>query len=360
MEKKHREGSNKLTIFILNFNGEHRLKECLESVFAQQEMFNEIVLVDNASADESLKIVKELFPTVKIVRLDKNIGIGGGKNAGFKAAAFDRILYLDNDITLAPNCIDQLMQALDRNPRAAVAMPCVLYAHKKDTIQYDGADVHFLGMMALHNQNQPLESSDDEVKQIGSVVGCCFLSDRKRLGKVEPFDESFFYCFDDLDFSMKVRSLGYEILSLPFACCYHGEGTKGISLRGTGKYTTLRIYNTIRNRWMILLKNYELKTLFFLFPILLVYEIFQFAGIIKKGWLREWLKSVVWILANLKNIFKKRGMYQRERMTPDREILQNVSIPFNEMLTTSNIEKTATKALDRLSIIYWNQVFKFL
>src|SRR5262245_52914772 len=120
------------------------------------------------------------------------MGPGAARNVGFKAAASDRILFLDNDVSLAPYCPDRLTEALDENPRAAVAMARILYAHHQEIIQYDGADSHFLGLMMLQNANKPCASATTQTRRIDSVVTACFLIDRCRWGDGDPFDEAFF------------------------------------------------------------------------------------------------------------------------------------------------------------------------
>jgi len=226
-----RKPSYHLTLCLVNYNGERYLEESLESVFIQKEKFKEILLIDNASEDRGLEIVRDRFPTVKVIQLDKNCGPGVARNAGFKTASCDLILFMDNDVSLALDCPDRLIQALSDNHSAVVAMPRVLYAHKKNIIQYDGADSHFLGLMTLHNVNQLLGASTDVTRKIGSLVTACFLMDRNRWKGYEPFDDTFFMYFEDHDFGLRTRTLGYEILSVPSACCYHREGTEGLSLR---------------------------------------------------------------------------------------------------------------------------------
>ena len=190
---KDLKSSARLSICIVNYNGEQYLKESLYSVFSQRKKFQEIFLVDNASEDKSLEIVRKNFPAVKIIELHSNKGPGKARNVGFKAASCDRILFIDNDVKLTPGFPDRLMQALDDHPHAAAAMPRILYDKYQHIIQFDGANCHFLGLMMLHNVNRPLEGASQETCKIGSLVTACFLMDRKRWGKGDPFDESFFF-----------------------------------------------------------------------------------------------------------------------------------------------------------------------
>ena len=349
-----------LTLCMVNFNGERYLEETLGSVLNQEDGFKEILLIDNASQDRSLEIVASRFPSVRLIKLNENRGPAVARNAGYKMATCDRILFMDNDVSLSPNCPDILTRALNDNARAAVAMPRVLYAHNNNLIQYDGADCHFLGLMTLHNVNQPLSSSTSETTKMSSIVTACFLIDRERWGKDDPFDETFLFNYEDHDFGVRTRTLGHEILSVPSALCYHREGTVGLSFRGKGNYSKVRAYCLIRNRWQVILKNYELKTLIILSPILFFYELFQLMGIIGKGWFVEWLRALLWVAFHPIHIFRKRQLVQKERKTPDREILQNGPIPFREDVIKSPLERLVKNYMDRIAKVYWDQFARFI
>lgn len=349
-----------ITLCMVNYNGEEYLERSLGSAFAQKDTFEEMFLIDNASSDRSIEIVREQFPGVNVIALEKNFGPGTARNEGFRAASSDLILFMDNDVVLTPDCPNLLMQALMDDPHSVVAMPRVLYENDRETIQFDGADSHYLGLMILHNENVPLANVAEDRKKLGSVVTACFLFNRKIWGGREPFDDDFFYMHEDHDFGMKTRAMGYGIVSVPLARCFHGEGTRGLSLRRTGKYAKVRVYCTIRNRWMILLKHYQLKSLVLLAPLLLVYEIFQFAGAIKKGWLAEWARALAWLISHFPGQLKKRRIIQGERKVPDREIIRGGPVPFTRYLTEGVMERSAKRALDALAVNYWKLIHRFI
>jgi GT2 family glycosyltransferase len=345
---------------MVNYNGERYLEESLGCAISQRRENDEIIIVDNASEDKSLKLVKERFPEVKIIELGKNLGPSVARNVGFKVASFPYILFIDNDVLLGDNCLDSLLSALIGHPQAAVVMPRVIYASDRKTIQFDGADSHFLGTMTLHSSNTPLDSGTKEIKKLGTLVTACFLMDRRKWTNQDLFDETFFFNLEDYDFGFRTRLYGHEILAVPLAQCYHKEGTKGLSLRPGGKYSRMRVFCLIRNRWQILLKNYSLRTLVLLSPILFIYEAFQLVGIIKKGWFGEWLKAASWILLNILDIVRRRRIVQKERRVPDREILQNGPIPFSDDLSKSSLERKAVSALNLLAMSYWRHAVKLI
>ena len=345
---------------VINYNGEAYLEETLKGIVSQLNQFREIILVDNASEDASLKIAEKFHPDVKIIRMRENCGPGAARNMGFKSAACDKILMLDNDIILAPDCAEKLLQALWEFPSAAMAIPSVRYSERRDIIQYEGAGCHYLGLMSLHHQDMLIQAVSAVPRKVNSLVTACFAVDRSKIGKNDPFDESFFFNLEDHDLGVRTRILGDEIITVPASVCYHRGGSTGLSYRKGKPYPRQRIFFLIRNRWQIILKHFHWKTLLFLGPMLVIYEIFQFAGLAKKKCLVDWLRSVGWTLRQLPEIARKRRLIQRARKTPDREILDSGPIPLTGAFVASTLEREWLLILNRVTEGYWHLVKRFI
>lgn len=343
----------KPTLCIINFNGRNILPVSLPAACALADRFAAILLLDNGSQDGSAELAETDYAPLTVVRLGQNLGAGGARNAGLRQSTTDLILFIDNDVALTAGCVDNLLAAMAERPQAALAAAAVIYAHQRDTVQYDGAECHFLGLQTLLDEDKPLATLDTAVRPVGSIVTCCFMVDRSRLPAGEFFDESFFYMFEDHDYGVRVRLLGPEVLSVPAAQCFHGKGTEGLSIRQLGTYSSRRVYYIVRNRWLFLLKNFSLRTLVLLAPLLLVYDLAQLLISLKKGWLREWAAALRWVLGHLPSIVRERRRIQARRRTPDREILKGGRIPFRAELTTSRFERFARACLDTLASTYW-------
>jgi len=349
-----------ITVCVVNYNGARYLHASLRAAASQQQPPAEILLIDNDSDDGSAELARRHYPEVRVVRLTPNRGPAAARNAGLRAAAHDRILFQDNDVIPAPDCAERLYDALDTHPEAAIAMPRVLYAHDPNTIQYDGADSHFIGLESLRHADTPLSAVPCSTQAVGSLVSACFLLDRRNASREVGFDESFFIYLEDHDFGLRIRSLGLDILSVPSARCYHGEGTHGLSLRQSGAYSRTRVRCLIRNRWQLLLKNYQLTTLFHLAPVLLLFEIVQLLGVIKKGWVVPWVQAVWWIVTHPAEIARRRRLVQGARVLPDRKLLRGGPLPFTAALPRDRWERAGLRFLDRLVQPYWRMVERLL
>ncbi len=345
--------TDRVSLCIVNYNGLRHLERTLPAVAAIAHEFVDVLLVDNASTDASVAFARANFPDLRIVQLARNDGPGAARNAGLDAARTDLVLFIDNDVVPEPGCAAKLAAALAADPRAAVAAPRILYAHRPEVVQYDGADNHYLGLMILHHQDQPLAmASDRRVRAVDGVVSAAFMVARSRLAG-ERFDPAFFIYVEDHDFGLRLRLTGARILSVPDALCLHGDGSDGLSVRAVGNYTRKRAYLLIRNRWLLLLKNYSGRTLFVLAPALLVFEAAQLALATKKGWLAEWWSALRWILAHRREILAERARIQARRRIADRELLRGGPVPFRAELTTSPFERLARRLLDGFAIAYW-------
>jgi len=345
---------------VVNFDGREYLERSLGALRAVRDEVEEVLLVDNGSRDGSVDFVRERFPEARIVALGENRGPGAARNAGFELSRSDLVLFLDNDVFLTPGCCSTLVRALDTRADAAIVTPRVVRDADRTTIQFDGASSHFLGLMALDHPDELLDDALGGVWEISSLVSACMLVDRERWGGDALFDESFFIYLEDHDLGIRTRLRGHRILAVADAVCHHGPGTAGLSLRRTGTRHPTRVFLTIKNRWQILLKNYQVRTLLLLAPVLAFYETFQLAGAVRKGWLRPWLRAVGWIARHRRELAASRREVQRTRRVPDRDLLGGGALPFAPQLTTGAIDRLALRLLDAVCLGYWRIIRRVL
>ena len=350
----------KPALCILNYNGEAILPLALQAACAIAEKFAEIVVLDNGSQDGSLELMRRDFPRVRIVELGQNLGAAGGRNAGLRGLNSDLILLMDNDVALTADCVDRLVEALGSRPHASIAVPAVIYGNQRELIQYCGAGCHYLGQQILVNENVPVDRIDPAIFEMGSLVSCCFLVDRSRLPGPEVFDDSFFIYFEDHEYGVRVRALGSSLIAVPAARCYHGAGTAGLSIRQLGSYSSRRVFFLIRNRWLFLLKIYSLRTWLLLLPMLVLYEVSQFAIIVRKGWLSEWWRSVVWVFSHVPAIFHERRRFQRLRRLHDGDLVTGGPLPFRSELTSGAFERLARRVLEGAAAGYWKLAHRLI
>jgi GT2 family glycosyltransferase len=351
--------SRRVTLCIVNHNGARCLGAALEAAH-EAYSFAEILLVDNASSDASLELVRARFPAVNILALDANRGPGAARNAGFRAAACDLILFQDNDVRLQRGCVARLMSMLENQRHALCAAPRVLYAHEPATIQYDSADCHILGLMAPRNADRPSASADSRHTATSSLVTACFLIDRERWPEAELFDEAFEFNLEDHDFGVRANLRGLETWVEPSAVVLHGEGSPDLSYRPGRAIAPRRIFWLVRNRWLVIGKCYALRTLVLLSPVLFLYELVQLGGLASKGWIRQWCRALRSFIRELPRLRRQRAAVQATRSIPDRELLRAGALPFTAAMRAGRFERVTLAVLERIVNGYWRIVRAFI
>ncbi len=348
------------TLCVINYNGAAYLPATLDAVTADHGRFGEVLLIDNASTDESVALVRRDYPAVRVIERARNDGAGAARNTGYEAATFHRVLFIDNDVIPSPGCEAALHAALDRDPTAAIAMARVLYQDDPDTIQFDGASAHWIGLMSLHHADTSVDAAPSDTRPIDSLVTACFLIDRQRWGGGPLFDESFFYLHEDHELGLRTRLRGLTILAVPEATCLHRAGTPGMSLRETGRYTDVRIRNNILNRWLVVRKLYQGRTLVLLGPGLALFELVQLVGVVRKGWLRMWVRAWGAYRDRRATTEAARRAFAAERRLPDGAVLSGGPLPFTDALLAGRLQRWIKRMLEGVLELNWRLARRWL
>jgi len=346
-----------ISAVVVNFNGGTRTLNCLDSLMRQTWSPLRVVVVDNGSEDDSPRQIKDRFHDVELLELGENRGLPAARNVGLSHVTSDLVLLLDNDILLEPDCLERLVAAWDET-RPTVVCPRIRLIPERDIIQADGAAAHFVGTMILRHGNRPVAEVSAVRSEVGACIGACYLLDRKRVVDAGGFDEIYFFYFEDLEIALRLRALGHAFLCEPAAVVFHdrGEGTAGLSFRGTGTYPARRGYLSIRHRLLTILIHYRLRTILLLLPALAAYELASLVLALTKGWGAAWLKAWLWQVRNAGIIRRRRRIAQRARVRNDRDLLVGGPLPLTPGLTRSRLAGSAVAVLSTVLDAYWRLV----
>ncbi|MEX1257181.1 MAG: glycosyltransferase family 2 protein [Gemmatimonadota bacterium] len=341
-----------------NFNGDERILSTVAALRRQSHPIEAIVVVDNASTDGSPEAIRERFPDVQVVDLGENLGISTARNRGLATVSSDLAFMVDGDVYADDDCLAEMVQAWLRNGKPAVICPRVVLIPEEDTVQADGAGIHFTGAMILRHAYQPVASVSHEETVVGGCIGACYLMDRRVAINAGGFDETFFHYHEDLEFCVRMRAYGHTFLFTP-AIVRHdrGEGTVGLSFRGhEGAYPRRRAYYSIRHHALLLLIHYRFRTLFLLSPVLLLYEAASLGAGLFGGFGREWFRAWWWIVTNPATIREKRGRIQARRVARDRDLLEGGPIPLAPGFLRSGLASLAAATVSGASRLWWSLV----
>lgn len=346
--------ASSVSAVVINYNGGERTIRCLEALTVQSRSLDRIVVVDNGSQDGSPDRIRTRFSEVSVIELGENRGLPAARNVGLDSVDSDLVLLADSDIYLEPDALERMLSAR-LETGATVVCPRIRLLPERDVVQADGAAAHFVGTMTLLHGYMDVDDVPAERTSVGGCIGACYLVDRQCVVDAGGFDEVYFFYFEDLEFMLRLAAYGHDFVCEPAALVFHdrGEGTSGLSFRGTGAYPLRRAYLSMRHRWLTILIHYRLRTLLILFPALALYELAVVAFALSQGWGLQWVRAWSWQVANLSLIVRRRRVTQRSRVRNDREILAGGPLPLAPGVIRTPVVSAGVSTLSAVLNAYW-------
>lgn len=331
---------------VINYNGASCILNTIISVLGLDVPPDEVIVVDDGSTDASPDLVQGKFPQTRIIRLPKNTGRTSiVRNTGLAAATHRYVLITDNDITFAPDAVQQMLVVLRDKSDAAICTPVVLFNDGLRQICNIGHNLHF----TCWSSTMPTDLRALQARGPARAVGCGIqMVDRERLTETGMFDEDFVIGWgDDGELHHRVQLMGLACYSVPAAIVYHER------LRSRARY-----YGQVHNRLLILLKTYRLRTLILLAPALIVFE----AGLVVYLWLSggfaEYRRAVSDIYALRGKIMTDRRRIQAQRRVGDTAVLNAGLLSLSER-SASRATKVLGGLFSRVLSYYWAMVRQF-
>ncbi len=315
-------GLGPVSVVVVNYQGADYLGECLSAVRALEGDVDEVIVVDNASTDASVAIVREQFPDVHVLPMPTNDGPCPARNAGMRAARNRWVLALDNDAVVQPDTLAKLCAAAAADARIAIAQPRSVFASEPTRVHYDGGAFHYAGLIALRNFYRPITGAEGNgTVDVDCAVAVALLVDRDALIAAGGYDETMFILFEDLDLSYRLRAAGARIVSVEDCVVLHKGGTPGISFREGPRYPGSRVFFHSRNRWTFVAKCYRTRTILVALPGLVLYELAWFAFAALQGHAGDWWRGKRAFFGLKARRRADRARFQELRTVPDRALL---------------------------------------
>lgn len=209
------------SVVIPNWNGEVFLSACLGSLAQQTYKHFEVVLVDNASTDDSLALVEKEFPWVKVIPLRENRGFAAALNEGVRRSHGQHIAPLNNDTEVASHWLEELVRALDSHPEVGICASKMLGLPDGEIIDSAGDGYCRYGFAFKIGRGELDRGQYDTFRNVFGASGGAALYRRSVLEDVGLFDEDFFMQCEDVDLSFGAQLRGYSCLYVPKAIAYH-------------------------------------------------------------------------------------------------------------------------------------------
>ena len=343
-----------VSVVICNYNGEGHLEHCLGAIEQLAGPIDEVLMVDNASTDASVKLVEERFPSVRIVHSGGNLGPACARNIGMREAKNRWVLAVDNDAVLEPNVLTRLIEAATSRPDVALVQPRSVFSTEPSRVHYDGGSFHYAGLISLRNFYVPQsEAIGEGIVEVDCAVSVGLLLDRDLVLEFGGYEEGFFILFEDLDLSYRLRSAGKLVLSVEDVLIHHRGGTAGISFREGKSYPRSRVFFHSRNRWLFLARCYRLRTLIVAAPGLLLYELAWFGFAVLGGNLFGWLEGKWAFVRLLPRVLRDRKEIAARRQVRDRDLLIHGPLTTTPDVAAQGFKQRILGGLDSALSLWW-------
>jgi len=332
----------KISIIYLSYNVRNFLDEVLvawEKVEYPRESW-EIIIVDNASPDGSVDLIREkvlpksgiTLPKVTLITNEVNSGFADGNRVGYELAVergADYVFLENNDAKLTPRALAEAVALAESDPQIASVQSLMLLWQNHEIVNSSGGVIQFLGFGFVRDNGKKITDchyQDGEEINYGS--GAAVLYRVAALQKVGFLDSFLFLYHEDLDLGWRLRLAGYKNVLSTKSIVYHYYEFK----RSISKFFWME-----RNRILVHVAHLKIPTLILLTPFLLVMELALLLLSIKGGWLKDKLKVYSALLSPhlWKHLWKKRRASQKLRTVSDREIVRLWSAKIEHQETSS-------------------------
>jgi GT2 family glycosyltransferase len=214
----------RVAVIILTWNRVDDIVTCLES-FADVDYPNrEVVVVDNASADDTVATVRANYPWATLIVNDDNLGYVGGNNVGIRYAlehGADYVFILNSDTKMTPGCLTELARIMQSDPRIAIAGAKNLYM-QNPAFTWGKYGVLNWGPMLVRTHGRFVRDYPEaSPRDVDWVIGNGCMMSREALEMVGIFDEEFFQVNEDVDWCVRARKLGYRVVYVDTAAIHH-------------------------------------------------------------------------------------------------------------------------------------------
>jgi N-acetylglucosaminyl-diphospho-decaprenol L-rhamnosyltransferase len=221
-----------LSVIILTYNVRALTVNCLRSILADTRYSAtqiEILVVDNASTDDTLEVLRRDFPAVKLVLNETNLGFSRGNNEGLKVARGRYLLLLNSDTEVYDGALSALVEFMDAHPAAGACGPQLL--NQDGSVQPSGRELPslwriFVGMTHLYRlwkKDFYLERGRDyqKIKRVGEVSGAALLVRKTVYDQTGGFDPNLFIYYEDVDWCKRIADAGYAVYYVPDSKIMH-------------------------------------------------------------------------------------------------------------------------------------------
>jgi len=262
-----------VAVVILNWNGKKLLEQFLPSIISCSEKEATIYLADNASTDDSVSLVQNKFPSIKIIQNKTNGGYAKGYNDALKNLTEDLFVLLNNDVAVSPNWLTPIVSEFKKDDNLVAAQPKILDYNNKSYFEYAGAGGGYIDQLGypycrgrIFNTLEKDKGQYDDTTTVFWATGACLFVRKTAYNEVDGLDEEFFAHQEEIDLCWRLQSQGGTIKYIGKSTVYHLGGAT------LSSYSSKKTFYNFRNSLLMLIKNVSSSKVWFLLFIRLILD----------------------------------------------------------------------------------------
>ena len=313
-----------IAVVVVTHQSAGHLPQLIGALAGQLREDDELVIVDNASTDETPALARGLDARLRVIETGANLGFAGGANVGAQATVAPLLLLLNPDARPAPDCLARLRRAAGEHPRWGAWQAAVLI--DEHTINTSGGVVHYLGIGWAGDCGRPATALPGEDREIATPSGAALMVRRGDWLALGGMKGEYFMYSEDLDLGLRLWLAGRRVGIVPGARVLHSYEFD----KGPYKWFWME-----RNRWRTVLSVYPAALLALLAPALLAAELGLLALAARQGWLAPKLRAQAATIADLPQTLGRRREAQRARRIGAREFADHLSASLDSPYLTA-------------------------
>ena len=267
-------------IIVLNWNGKHHLKECLDSLLYLDYPKYQTVVVDNGSKDGSVEFVKFHYPDIHLIQNEKNLGFAEGNNVGIRFAlsqGADYVVLLNNDTRVEPDFLTHLIQRGEKEKEIGVLGGKVLMYFDPRIINSTGVNLNQFAYGWDRDFGEEALRVNRDGGKVLAVTGCLMAIKREVFEKIGLIDSKYFAYYEDMDFCIRVwKDTPFRVEYVPKAVIYHKFSAS------VSEESSFKKYLMFKNQYRIFFKHFPTAEMVKTFPLLLLHHSGMLLGHLKR------------------------------------------------------------------------------
>jgi N-acetylglucosaminyl-diphospho-decaprenol L-rhamnosyltransferase len=336
-----------IAVVVVTYKSSASVAGTLGALNAQLRDDDQLLVVDNASADGTADVAREAASRAQVLEQPRNLGFAGGCNVGAAASEAPLLLFLNPDAEPAAGCLDALRRAAHERPHWGAWQALVTMGRGRQ-INSSGGVIHFLGMGWAGLCGQPADIAPNTPSEVSFASGAALVVRRDAWERVGGFDDRYFMYGEDLDLGLRMWLSGYGVGLVPAARVEHDYEFA----KGDRKWMLLE-----RNRWWTVLSDYPAGLLVPLLPAMFAAEAALLLIAARGGWLRAKLRAQATIVRELPQILERRRAVQGRRIARAAQVAELLS----SRLDNPNLGGAARiRALAAMQRCYWAGVLALI